>query len=425
MIEEFEHTGFWYLPEKPEKRVSGTLRFTPATGAVLDLIGYFEDERPPTSPLAPEIILGQSSDGREVTLRGCRELDRWLGSTPVQTSRFVAEMVLTGAHFAKVGLMKFRSLCVRYAHLDEWAGLRGFSFEYPGQPPLSDGIVVKYERPRSVGVQIPGGYTLEIGADFSCPMHARRVTVEQSTTMAIEHSQDRSLDEFLRVARRLEAFLSLAANEPCPPTRIKGILGVPAHEGGPRAGTGMDIGYRLGDVPGARKELIPEDMLFTLPDIGGRLSCILGNWIAAAEALEPVWGAYLGTLYNRGMYLPDRFLSMARAVEAYHRMRYSRRSCFQNRLAQICEAHAPLLSSLKVRAESFVQSVVQTRNYLTHLDAKLQKHAARGEELHRLGLNLKILLEACLLTEIGFSEDEMMRLFKRNRRYGQLMEPAV
>ncbi len=425
MMEEFEHRGFWYLPEKPEIRIAGTLKFTPAAGAVLELIGYFEEERPPMSFLAPEIILGDSSDGREITLRGCHEVDRTLGSTAVQTSRFVAEMVLTGAHLAAPESLRFTSVWVRYAHLDEWAGMRGFSFEPLGSPPPTDGIIVKYERPRSVRVEIPDGYALEVGADFSYPMHARRVTVEQSTTMALEHSQEKSLDEFLRVVRRLEAFLSLAVNEPCPPTRIGGILGATGQEGGPGAGTPVDIAYSLGDVPGARKEFQPLDMLFTLPDVGERLSSFLGNWLAGADALEPVWGAYLGTLYNRGMYLPDRFLSLARAVEAYHRMRYRKNLRFQNRLTQICETHAPLLSSLKVPVPAFVQKVVVTRNYLTHLDAKLQKHAARGKELHRLGLNLKILLEACLLTEIGFAEDEVMRRFKRNRRYRQLMEPAV
>jgi len=39
MIEEFEYKGKWWLLDKPEKRISSTLRFTPAEGAVLELIG--------------------------------------------------------------------------------------------------------------------------------------------------------------------------------------------------------------------------------------------------------------------------------------------------------------------------------------------------------------------------------------------------
>jgi hypothetical protein len=156
------------------------------------------------------------------------------------------------------------------------------------------------------------------------------------------------------------------------------------------------------------------------------------------------------------MYLSHRFLSLAHAVEAYHRraiggselpedqhekrlegilggcphehadwlrekLRYTNELSLRARLNKICETHGALLSSLKLQQGSFIERVVATRNYLTHLDPKLQKGAARGEDLHRLGLNLKILLEACLLAEMGFSEDEMMGFFKRNRRYRRLM----
>ncbi len=43
MIEEFEYKGKWWLPDKPEKQISGTLRFNPTDGAVLELIGSFKD----------------------------------------------------------------------------------------------------------------------------------------------------------------------------------------------------------------------------------------------------------------------------------------------------------------------------------------------------------------------------------------------
>ena len=42
MMDKFEYEGIWWLPDKPEKQVSGTLRFTPNEGVILDLIGSFK-----------------------------------------------------------------------------------------------------------------------------------------------------------------------------------------------------------------------------------------------------------------------------------------------------------------------------------------------------------------------------------------------
>lgn len=42
MSEKFEFKGIWWLPDKPEEQISGTLRFVAAEGAVLELIGSFK-----------------------------------------------------------------------------------------------------------------------------------------------------------------------------------------------------------------------------------------------------------------------------------------------------------------------------------------------------------------------------------------------
>ncbi len=61
--------------------------------------------------------------------------------------------------------------------------------------------------------------------------------------------------------------------------------------------------------------------------------------------------------------------------------------------------------------------MVNTRNYQTHHDKELQEYAANGEDLYRLTQKLKICLEICLLTELGFSLEEIKDLFSRNRKY--------
>lgn len=73
MIEELKYAGVWWLPDKPEDRVSGTLRFTSDEGAILDLIGSFKDIKDIDKVQRAEFILGLSSDGKNITLYKCVE----------------------------------------------------------------------------------------------------------------------------------------------------------------------------------------------------------------------------------------------------------------------------------------------------------------------------------------------------------------
>jgi len=66
---------------------------------------------------------------------------------------------------------------------------------------------------------------------------------------------------------------------------------------------------------------------------------------------------------------------------------------------------------------AFIEKVVDTRNYQTHHDEDLKERAVGGEELYHLTQKLKVLLEVCLLTELGFSSEEIKGLFSRNSRY--------
>jgi len=68
MIEGFEYKGIWWLPDKPEEQVSGTLRFTLDEGTISTLIGPFKDTKDMNKTLEPETILGVSSDGKNITL---------------------------------------------------------------------------------------------------------------------------------------------------------------------------------------------------------------------------------------------------------------------------------------------------------------------------------------------------------------------
>jgi hypothetical protein len=72
---------------------------------------------------------------------------------------------------------------------------------------------------------------------------------------------------------------------------------------------------------------------------------------------------------------------------------------------------------------------VETRNYLVHLDPDNWKKAAEGRELFDLGETLTALMEALLLKDMGFPDEDTEKLLgnvkgPRGRRHGEVKSGA-
>jgi hypothetical protein len=86
--------------------------------------------------------------------------------------------------------------------------------------------------------------------------------------------------------------------------------------GGEKIREPIEIVYRYATAQVAETESF---MLFNYSEIANRLDDVLGNWLAKANMLEPVLFGYFGPLYHPEMYLEQKFLAYAQAIESYHR----------------------------------------------------------------------------------------------------------
>ena len=311
MIEKFEYTGIWWLPDNPEKQISGTLRFTIGEGAVLDLIGSFKDNKGLNKMLEPEIILGSSSDGKNVTLHKCFETERRVSSPGFQTSSFYTNLVFIGTHFQKSEDIKFKSISVHYLHLDEWANISGFDIQHPPDRE----VVIKYKLPEPVKATINDDYKIYIVIQVKYPTLSvvqKETNIKQKTYIKIEASEEKSFEGYMKVMYHIQNFLSLGVTEPVHPLNIEGTTEVnkTVTEDRTTHYPHVEIFYKLTYISTVSKTLLPFDMLFTFRDISVRFESFLKNWFEKAELLEPVYDLYFGTLYNPRMYLQHRFLSL-------------------------------------------------------------------------------------------------------------------
>ncbi|HEC93387.1 MAG TPA: hypothetical protein ENI51_10415, partial [Candidatus Atribacteria bacterium] len=273
MIEEFEYKGEWWLPHKPEKRISGTIKFTPNEGALLELIGSFKDNATDMKKLLnPEIILGISFNGKNISLYKCWETKRSFGflrGFPI--SSFYAEVVFIGAHFHKLENIKFKSISVHYSHLDEWANISGFDIKDFSN---KKEVVIKYKLPESIQASIGEDYKIFIDIHATGPTHSivqKEANIKQRTYIRIESSEEKSFEDYRKIIYHIRNLLTLGITEPVYPLVITGLTEANKEMRNDKIFyLPVEIFYNLPYIPKSHKPLLPFDMLFTFKDISDK-----------------------------------------------------------------------------------------------------------------------------------------------------------
>ena len=437
MIEEFEYTGLWWLPGNPDNKIPGRLTFNQREGAILELDGCFTDDPKIGELFSPEIVNGVSSTGINVTLHHClgQHFSETIRGHPPKrfyTSRLYAHEVFVDTNFERPEDIRFRYLSVDYSGLDAWVGTSGFDIQ-----PEKDGISIKYKTPDSIPVFINSELMLFIVFSTSySPFALTEVDVKQKAHIMIAPAQERNLEEYQNIVRRIQDFLTLANMEPIYPLSIEG------ETGNKTSYPKIKIFYQLPRVHKAAFETSTFRPLFTFKTISDKFEHFLQNWFAKANQLEPVYQLYFGYIYNPHMYLEQKFLSLVQALESYHRrtmqnyelpedkhnerirkifdavpqehkgwlsgkLEYSNEPSLRKRLKELLDSDSVSISDFIVNRGNFINKVVTTRNYLVHYDPKLEEKAAKGEELHSITRCIQFLVESCLLKELGFSPDEV------------------
>lgn len=458
MIKEFEHKGEWWLPDDPQKRIKGTLKFNSGEGALLDLIGSFKDFKSFVGTMKADIILGETTNGKAVTLYRCFEKSSSMSFPGGITSVIFANYVFVGAHFLKTETILFKDVSVYYLHLDEWVNKYNCMVDIPKD---EEGRIVniKYVLPQPIPVANDNQYKISINfnANFPSPT-VKEISIRQKAEIKIETTVEMSFEYYMTLLYRIQNFLCLGMMEPTYPISIKGTAEASKIElNGKTYYNTVEIFFLLPESLEINKKISIHDMLFIFNDIADNIALYFGNWLQKSELLEPAFDLYFGTLYNRRMYLQQRFLSLSQAVESYHRrtlqgkyqsdedylrglypefvkciptgleegfkeslqrrMKYLNEFSLRKRLTELFKKHEDVLFRKIGTTNKLIDDVVNTRNFLTHYDIDLDLKAKSGEELYILCEKLKFILEVSFLFEIALPPQKIKDLVSRNSSY--------
>jgi hypothetical protein len=203
---------------------------------------------------------------------------------------------------------------------------------------------------------------------------------------------------------------------------------------------------RISDVPIVK----PNRMLFTLSKIEHRLDEVVNGWFDLKNKIDPVIELFFADMYNPELYLEASFLYIAMAVESYHRrtepdltalpkekfnekkklvldavhlehrqwlkkcLEHANEPSFRQRIGNLLNKNSAVARLFIAEFDGFAKEAADTRNYLVHHTPKKGYVPADATKLLVLARKLRLLIIACLLSELGFDNETIEGLFIAN-----------
>ncbi len=184
MNEKFEYQGYWWLPDEPEKKVPGTLKFDPDEGASLNLLGSLKEAEDLGAMIEPELILGLSAEGKLITLQDCGETESKIRfGLGFATSSFYADVVFVGEHFQNPDDAGFERLIVEYLHLDAWADVSGFEIKFPDDK--THPLMVKHKSPEPLTATVGDEYEVTLSFASTLKESLGEAIITQPTELTL------------------------------------------------------------------------------------------------------------------------------------------------------------------------------------------------------------------------------------------------
>lgn len=362
-------------------------------------------------------------------------------------SDFVAQTAFFGAHIDPEKHI-FSSIRVESSELDSWANFRWVEFPQ-FKDPRSKRFSIEFKEPEPFKAILDDGTQVLLEAKIAgltLSRIQREVCLQRKTSFKIIPPAPRPYNECWKLVHIMLDFVSFALLYPAIPTEVVGNTGESDNE--------VEILYEVSrGASSDRAFLHIYGPLFNFNDICDEFELFVRKWFDIKTRLEPVPNLYLATLRASEMPVELAFLTIVHALEAFHRLKiggqelpeeehqkrikeitdsvptfwrqwlteklkYSNEVSLRARLTDICETFIDVANSIigdKKGVKHFISTVIDTRNYLTHYDPELKQKAADPITLFDITERLKILVECCLLRELGFSEKWIVERIKEVR----------
>lgn len=428
-----EYRGLWWKPSDEQHKVAGILTYIPSDEFKLELIGSFrtEEEDPIMkvfrSSKIENIIHGQASDGSDITLFECGCSMSYNGKADFITSIYTARVIAIGKHINSLEESIFNKATVKIPELSYWLYPAIVKSVYHDTE-YGREIMVKMEslsdNEREEGkVDISKTLSMYLcrDASYSSGNLLFKPTFEQYTTLKIESNVGISLVDFYKFAVRYEGFLSFATFREVGFSELQ-LFSNDNYvlSGEKKIYKPIVIDTRFHAKPN-NKKIERHKFIFTYDQIKDKYPIAIKKWFTNDSKFDAIRAHFLDSIDYHGPFSYINFLVVIQAIEGFGR-RYMKQqiTAYKNTLPKDRKVR-PLFeyvsaifanySDIKcIKQDVKIDAITETRNYHSHLLPQRTKNVVDEIELYNLTEELRKLLICCIMTYMGFTNNEIDNL---------------
>jgi len=452
----FQWEGVFWDAAKPDDKFSGTLS---SDGKHLELVTRAELVKPELSMFMavgqvpePDIVHGYTNNG-ECTLAGFKEIESpgrldFGSGRGVRWHRFrVTGACLTGWHLPNDTTNVLTAADIIYSGINEWLPGSGAVAAF-----TEDEVTVSFpkKRPTVLDVCVLSNrlrVVIKIDPNFQFSMAGRSYSSRSEPIITLEPAEPKSLRWFVDAAHRFENLLSLCLGSSVRAETMRLIGQSEETE------SGWLIRPRRGRVEK------PYLGIWVRGD-SSQLATAIASWFSTPEEFIPLENLIYGTIRHSSLFVETEFLSLAQALESFHRLidkstvvepllfgqvlktlcrfiseswgsspiagrlldgiRYANEPTFQTRIQSLLARINPeRLEKLIGDPVVFERTLRQTRNHFTHPGIRKKENVLTdGKGIFLFNQKLHVLLRLLMLKSSGFSEEVVFdQIFQQSRRW--------
>ena len=443
--EEFKRNGVFWLPSSPQEQVPGTLSISDGGDAKLELtqpldtsslqalFGY-------SHPGSLNRILGHVEKDGPVIIDRCYHMSKKRNIAHgglIAGDVILANRVFVTLPYEEDTSPRFNAVTFSVEGIDEWVGISGIEVDTQFE---NSALTISYNRPEDVILNLENGMQLQITFALTAPglPAAKRAEVTQKIYFKLVSQEPSELDTFISVAEKITAFLCFIMDEIVCLEKVTATADNLHRETHNR--TPVKIYCSSWPYSKDEPEIREQGILFKFKEIQNRAESVINSWIESCEQIAPAFDLYFLTKTGRIGSRDLQFLTLVQALEAFHRrtsdekhmdeekfkgirkqlikkcpeeernwfaqnLNYANELTLKNRLERMTKPFDDFMGG-EYRSK-LIDSIKDTRNYLTHYDPRSEQKAVEGRSLEFLILKMNALFRLHFLKLIGFDEQEI------------------
>ena len=134
-MEPFEDEGVFWLPSSETDQRTGRLKFDPAKGATLIVMGGFGDIRDQFNERPPIIRIHGVAGKRYLTLDGCFVTNTQLDMPGIPRQTYHVGLIITGRLFGENEALSFDKCAITFDQLPNWVRRSGVTVSFETATP--------------------------------------------------------------------------------------------------------------------------------------------------------------------------------------------------------------------------------------------------------------------------------------------------